>query len=199
MSELLSAAEEVPVSLNRETIRKVISSKVTSATSEELDKLIHVLLTLNATRGHFDAPVPEFVDDVLDAMAQSGRKELVVSADKEKEVRDRLTRLLSFDSLRTASKAMHLRTDHERVFYYARVLTDARPVYGADPSSTPSAFVISHTLKLNFSKDDGFGEFFIALDKDDVEYLKDVLDRAQQKEESLKKTFEMVNIPVVES
>jgi hypothetical protein len=93
---------------------------------------------------------------------------------------------------------MHLRDDHERVFYHARILTDARPVYGTDPSSTPSAVVISHTLKLSFSKDDGFGDFYIVLDRDDIEYLQDLIERAQQKEESLKKIFETVNVPIVE-
>ena len=60
---------------------------------------------------------------------------------------------------------MHLRDDHEWVFYYARILTDARPVYGADPSAAPSAVIISHTLKLSFSKDDDFRDFYIVLDQ----------------------------------
>jgi hypothetical protein len=79
MNELLSAVADVPVSLNSETIRRSISSKVKSVTPDGLDKLIQLLLTLNATRGHFDEPVPEFVNDVLDAMARSGRKELQLS------------------------------------------------------------------------------------------------------------------------
>ena len=103
-----------------------------------MDKLVHLLLTLNATRGHFDVPIPEFVDEVLEGMAGSRRKELLVTGEEEKKVRERLAKLLSFASLSTAAKAMHLRDNHEQIFYFARILTDARPVYGIDPKVRPA-------------------------------------------------------------
>lgn len=198
MGELLSALREIPVSLNRETIQKIISARVRSASREDLDKLTRVVLTTNATRGHFEAPIPEFVDDVVSAMLRSERPELFIVGDTEKKFRANLTQLLSFESLSTASKAMHLKDDHERVFYLGRILTDARPVYGADTKEAPSAIVISHTLKLSFSKDDGFGDFYIVLDRDDLEFLQDLLERAKQKEDSLKNVFKAAQIPVVE-
>lgn len=82
---------------------------------------------------------------------------------------------------------MEVMREHEHVLCEPRVLTDLRPVFGKNEE--PAAGVIVHTMKIKYHEG-AYGplkEFFVALNSEDIEELRDILDRATRKEESLRR------------
>ena len=99
------------------------------------------------------------MSDVCEAL----RELQELDARKEATLRDRLTRLLDIEALNIAAKATLLHLEHEHRFCTARILTDARPVYGDDVETPPSTMVIGHTLKISYHEADDVRDIYIAL------------------------------------
>jgi hypothetical protein len=120
---------------------------------------------------------------------------IVASVDKNlpdtrrEAVRRNLTRLLTAESIITLGKADDVITDHAKVFSRARILTDIRPVFRDDAAEVPTAAVIVDMLKIEHWARDGSGRqnFYVALDHADLLQLKQVVDRALEKTETLRR------------
>jgi hypothetical protein len=85
------------------------------------------------------------------------------------------------------------------VFCSARILSDLRPVF-QEPPTAASASVIIHNLQIGFH-DSGTGdhkEFYVALDAGDLDILKKIIVRAEQKTASLKAILAKANVPYLE-
>ena len=109
-----------------------------------------------------------------------------------------LETLLSNDSgVGLAVRAAFLAHQTARHMDYARILTDARPVFGSDANSGPIAFVLTHTLQIDYHEEGTVKEWFIALDHDDLEALADAVNRAKIKEKTLRTSLRKTQIPIV--
>ncbi len=84
------------------------------------------------------------------------------------------------------AKALGILRNNQNVFHEARIISEIRPVFGSNVEEPPPAAVLLHMLNITCHGTDGHKEFFIALDTDDIEVLRDVIDRAETKAESLK-------------
>lgn len=84
------------------------------------------------------------------------------------------------------SKAANIVFQNDRVYHGARILTDLRPVFGDSPNSAPTTFVVQHTLKLDYSRDRNTKEIFFTMDTEDLENLRKVIDRAVEKDQTLR-------------
>ncbi len=105
--------------------------------------------------------------------------------------------LLGAEAFTLTAKAQDLQTDDERTFCRARILTDLRPVFGTNIEDGPKGMVIIHLLKLGFhqASERHHDEFYVALDADDLQTLKKVVERAQSKAKILRATVS--NLPVL--
>lgn len=191
--ELLRALKSAPLSVDLEEWEKEVSAKL--ASFQHPNTLVHAIVALNVTRAHAEPPIAEFVDDVFSALKDA--KHLTAGAGKDEAVKSRITELLTVRSVTIATKAIHLKIDHERIFFHCRILTDARPVYDVDVASPPVAALITHTLKLTYVEDDKNVEFYVALDEEDIAELEEVLRRARTKAESLQAVFKAANVNIV--
>jgi hypothetical protein len=111
------------------------------------------------------------------------------------QFKEKLVTLLGAEVFGIVSKAWDLRTDDERVFCHARILTDLRPVFGQTIEEGPMAMVVVHLLKLAFHR--GFEkhqEFYVSLDGDDLKTLRAVIDRAEAKARTLKSSIKDVRL-----
>ena len=86
-----------------------------------------------------------------------------------------------------------MQRDHENSFCDAKILTDLRPVFGASAEVQPEGIVVTHTLKLEYHDDRGaHRKFYVALNQDDLETLRNVLERADKKANSLQALSEFI-------
>jgi hypothetical protein len=110
-----------------------------------------------------------------------------------------ITEALSQESaLAVSSKALDVMQDHARVFCYGRVLTDLRPIFKAEVEQGPSAFVAVHTLKIAYHEGGEHQELFVALDRNDIKQLADLLSRALKKEEALRSLASQRDLKILE-
>ena len=95
------------------------------------------------------------------------------------------------------AKAWDLKTDDERVFCGARILTDMRPVFGPNVKDGPKAMAVVHLLKLGFDRvgdPKRHNEFHVSLDAEDLGSLRKLIERAEDKASTLRNSVK--DIPV---
>jgi hypothetical protein len=167
---------------------------------------------------HIADAVPELADDAFDAfdalislialLPEDGEgstqlsrdvaysEDLDLAKDERTPFAERLSTLLNLECLLLAARAMDISTEHDRVFHDARIFTDMRPVFGPDVSQGPKAALVMSTLKLDFHPDRApIDSQFFALDHGDLLRLRDVIQRALAKHESLQKLIETTDLP----
>ncbi len=197
IEEIATALSEVTPSLDLKALASEVSSRVKSVARADISRIVRLVVSLYSARAYSDpssSSIDEFVDDICEALSRSGRKELEVTEENKERVKGRLRRMLSLEALDVASKALSLQHEHEHVYCNARILTDARPVYGPNPNAAPQAAVVTHTLKLMYHKGDQLREIYIALDGEDIKQLRTLLDRAESKASSHKSLFDSAKL-----
>src|SRR5262249_36878643 len=97
--------------------------------SQAESEIIRKTLTeLYRVRYYFNVDITEFVTDIVDALQDS------FPAEEADAFKASLTKLLAIDSLNIEAKSFTLKAEYEHKFCAARILTDARPIYGDNPS-----------------------------------------------------------------
>jgi hypothetical protein len=65
-------------------------------------------------------------------------------------------------------------------------LTDVRAAFSDDASELPTGMTVLHTLQIGYHDDTGrHREFYVTLESDDLEGLRDAIDRAEMKKKAL--------------
>ncbi|HKZ74524.1 MAG TPA: hypothetical protein VJ011_10700 [Steroidobacteraceae bacterium] len=150
-----------------------------------LKGIIQLLFNLYWLRADQGLSAAAAAEEIVDAARSDDR--FIEPPEGWAKFTQQLAQLLSLDeSLGIAAKASFLTWQQPRHLHRARVLTDARPVFGADPSNMPAAFVITHTLQLEFHENGEDQEWFVAVDANDLRSLKDAAERALKKEATLR-------------
>jgi len=170
-------------------------ARVPKVSKPELRTIIETLLSLYGLKASRETPLERFVEEIREAHESedsAGRR----SSDEDKErFKNNLTTLLSANVFGLAAKVVDLRTEDERLFCHARILTDLRPVFGSQIEDGPQGMIVVHLLKLGYHDASGkHSEFYVALDSDDLEALKRVLNRAEEKSKSLRSYLKDVRL-----
>jgi hypothetical protein len=112
--------------------------------------------------------------------------------------RDLAALLACDDSLGLTAKTWSVRLEYPNVFCSDRILTDIRPVFGRDAAQPPLAAAIIHTLRITHHAAESHEDFYVTLDAADLRKLRDQVDRAFEKESSLKAFVETTQIKYLE-
>ena len=85
------------------------------------------------------------------------------------------------------------------MFGFAEIHTDLRPVFGEHTDGlTAEGGVLAHVLRLHHISSEGSHEdFYVALDDEDLEILRDVIDRAEKKSETLRRQLHEAGMRLV--
>jgi hypothetical protein len=185
---LVAAIEQAEPTLRSIQFAKALQGKVHPLSFQELRLVVDTLIELYVVRETFRQSVDEFLDYLLEAMNYPGDFPDLEESEWQKS-RSFFKSLLSrYEVLGITAKAQNVLTDHEHTFSNSRVLTDVRPIFGEDVSEHPKNAVILHMLRVHYFEAGETKAIVLALDSSDVQALMEVLQRAQQKEETLKKS-----------
>ena len=69
-----------------------------------------------------------------------------------------------------------------------------RPVFSNDIAAPPRSAVITHTLKFSYHEGVVHNDFFVILDGEDLEALRVVIERAQEKSATLRSMMKTLNL-----
>jgi hypothetical protein len=195
VEELSVALARLPPSLNTKSISKALSLTIKEVPEKDLRQIVRTLVSLYSVHASSKSSLSDFVEDIGAAMARSDNRDLA-GADKEL-IAARLTKLLSSDALKLASKGLFLKVEHERVLCSARILTDSRTVYSEDPTVRPTGAVVTHMLKLAYHHGDRLREIYVAMDAGDLKELRELVDRAEAKAKTLETVLGQAGLQVI--
>jgi hypothetical protein len=194
---LTSGASEEDLASNKKLgdIATAATASVTHANVPDLKQVGEALVALYAVKAMRDVSIEEFADRVSDAMESLDQEKLRLPRAEREQFKQKLITLLSADVFGLMSKVLDLRTDDERVFCHARILTDLRPVFGSRIEDGPKGMVVVHLLKIGYhAGSEDHHEFFVSLDMNDLQTLRKLIDRAEAKAKSLKSAITDVRL-----
>lgn len=182
--ELMDALSAAPLKFRtNELVQAVTPLAGKHLSPEDAKAAVETLREMAMFRAMAEVDLDEFVKDVLGGM-QAALSEKFTDGARVK-LAERLSKLLSLQSISAPSKARSLLIDHAQYLCRARIFTDVRPVFGSDVEQTPATALVVHTLKLSYHQGSSVRDFFVVLDRRDLDELSDLLDRAKRKENSL--------------
>jgi hypothetical protein len=162
-------------------------------TEAEADSIREAVLELYRVRAFFEEEVVEFAEAIATSLQESSK----FPVEEIPSFKDRLTKLLTIARLGIAAKASSLKLEFERRYCDTRIVTDARPIYGDDPTAPPKAVMITHTLRVAYHDNTReTHEIYFNLDDEALIELRERIDRAEAKSKSLKTMFESANVQV---
>jgi hypothetical protein len=123
----------------------------------------------------------------------------IYSADQKAQLKTRLTVLLAVEGgFKMSARATDVLTEHQNYYLGARILTDMRPIFAENTENLPAGIVLTHSLKLSYHSGARREEIFITLDNSDLERLKKIINRAEDKSKTLKQFIEDTPVPYLE-
>lgn len=195
-ASLLSVFRETAPTLRRRQFEDAVATKVAHVSRADLHAVLTTVFFLYSLRerGNFSA---ETISEAVIASLSEDRTQ-DFSPEHVTRLQAHLQALLSLDkSLGVTAKALDVLTEHEKTFCKARILSDIRPVFSVNTKEA-SAAVIVHNLQLGFHKNGEHEDIYIALDTEDVQKLREVLERAEEKAVALKALVTKAELPYLE-
>lgn len=175
-----------------------LASQLKVISADEGLEIIEALLPLYMLKGSSTKNTSEFVEDVIASLKIGASEENKLTKKQATPLANRLTKLLGLEAIDLSAKAMSLLLEQQCTFTSARILTDIRPIFDHDASKPIAGAVLVHNLKIEYLENSEEKEFFVALDRRDLQRLLDTLTRAQQKESGIKQLLSLTNTNCVE-
>jgi hypothetical protein len=186
--QLLQALESHPETSITTPLRP-LNVEIRGLEKKVTDDIFSVIVSLYRVWARAgDQTSDAFGDDVLQAISEFD------PIGQSAEARARIHAVLNIEALASLSKARAVLTDNQYDFYDAKILTDLRYAFRPDPTAEPYGAVIVHILKLSYHEEAEHKSFFVALDSEDLKKLRLALERAEKKEEVLRKHLDMTQI-----
>ena len=197
---LLSAMRGTKAVLSKGKFIRSIAAKAKGIDRSKLSAIFKVIFVLYAMKDRTGTSAKELAQRVAESYANSQSKENRPSSEQADILNSRIGQLLSNDkTVAVTAKAFDVMTAHEHVFCGARIMSDIRPVFSGSVEAA-SAAVMVHNLQIGFH-DNGSGEhkdFYVALDTDDIQLLKSLIERAEKKTGALEAILKAAKIPYLE-
>ncbi|MGC1183860.1 MAG: hypothetical protein WBA31_01750 [Candidatus Dormiibacterota bacterium] len=165
--------------------------KVPGLAADDATKVMVALLGAGTYRASSRVSTDEFASDVANST------DLKLDAPQRQILSARLASLLEVPGIVGSAKALDLLSERERVFHASRIISDLRPVFGDEVVASPTAVLITHTLKIEYHGETGREEFYISMDDQDIEQLMGTLERAKVKSDWLVKLSETSGLTVL--
>ena len=190
---LLKALDSAHIASSSQEMADNIAPSVKGIPKENLDKIVDLLYALYHVREFSELNRADFLKELVDSVRDHADPH--VAKDELPVIKERFKNLLRVKSLESISKALVLQRQHERVFCQAKLISDIRPVFGDNVKSTPAAATISHVLHIRYHENGDHREFYLMLDRFDLDKLEEVIKRAKQKDATLDKALSDAKIP----
>lgn len=151
----------------------------------DLSKIIAAIASMQSVESRSHVSTDTFVSDIWEAFIADA-PDLAVGIDEE-TLKSRVSQVVTGKTINlTSAKIMELKTEVERSFCRARILTDVRMAFSDDANEAPRGMAILHNLQIAYHDDRGrHREFYVTLEDDDLIALKEAVERAEKKKKAL--------------
>ena len=174
-----------------DTVVEVLADRKDAA-----DSVVRQALSLHGLVRQGRRSVPDVLEGIRSGIdADSGW----TNEQKEKwqAVAPQFHELVASRAVRLVTTAIDLSYEYANLLQRTRILTDIRPLYNNDATEIEGA-VVSHTLRLRYSRIDGNHQLSIAMDELDVRELAKECDRALRKATTARDLMkDKVDVPTI--
>ena len=177
------------------SLRSLVES-ISKLVKQDFDNLLDVFISVGSLTPFLgEDNINEIAADISDLSI----KDKIIDSKNKKTFEERLLFLLENKQIFYAARGQGLLTEYGNVFLDTRIVTDIRPIFNLNINDSPECGMIVHNLHIHYQSDSeaDHKDIYIALDTDDIKMLRDTIDRAEKKENSLRQIFEksgMTNI-----
>jgi hypothetical protein len=185
---IADALENTPPSASTKRLSVSVSKAFSGFTKEQVHEAVAALRSLYAVYANSDKPLADFLKELLPALQEISGSSIL--GPKRKGVVNRFQQLLGVQRVAVYARTKALAKSGEASFCKANINSDLRPVFigGED---RPQGFILIHRLQLGFHTDDGeHKDFFLTLDDEDLQTLREAIERSEQKVKGLRKSVE---------
>lgn len=153
------------------------------------EQLANALLGLSV-QSHFYGIKP---NSLASDIAGSG--DLSLDGEQRSRLQSALEDILAAPAVSLTAAAGDVMREAERPFHAARILTDIRPVFGSDVAESPVGAGLASTLKITYWTPEGtLQSVYFTLDREDLIALGQVVGRAIEKEDSVRRWMAPLNV-----
>ena|SRR5690348_3556139 len=186
-SELTTALENARPTTHSARLTGEIRRSMTSE-MPSLDDIISDLVNISIDLQRDRITIESFANEAASAI--TGKK-----PEKDRlALEKRIASLLRFQCIQISARAGRLQREYENVFLSGRIMSDIRPVFGFSGTDVVGA-IMMHNLKVTYYGAEGDPrEIFFALDNDDLEALKSIIERAESKAASMEQLIRKAEV-----
>jgi hypothetical protein len=189
----MRAVKEAGPCLRPSQLISKVQEKLKFPDDGDLRSILNTVFNIWSIRASSESSSKELAEVVSKSAAE--RKPADFDLEKRARLQHRLTVLLDCEiPLGVTVKALDVMTAHEHTFCRARILSDIRPVFVGTLEAS-AAGVIIHNLQIRFHEGRRHGDFYVALDTDDLVQLKNVIERAERKAVALQTMLNKATVP----
>jgi hypothetical protein len=195
-----SALASTAPTLRSRDLASALSENVPGVDDDDMEEVVEAILSLYRFQETFDEDDRDFLGEfITDSILNTPDLDIPEEFDAEGFAK-RLDSLLSHESTAgVTAKALLLLRDHEHRLCHSRLYTDVRHIFLGKAMTDPAGAVIVHQLKIAYHQGRELREFFVALDTADIAELRDMLDRADRKADSIKRSLERASVPYIDA
>ncbi len=170
------------------------SFKVISEDYDFIKEIIQILKAFNRMYIGLDMNLDEFIENINNSFKVKNLNiEKEFSTEKFIEFKDFLYSIFKTDNeLSINTKADTIKNSNCSNFADAKIITDIRPIFGIKNIMEIKLNTIIHNLTIEYVENHKPRVKYFALDNEDLILLKDVIDRALKKEETIKNIFKSI-------
>ena len=138
-------------------------------------------------------------DDYIEEVIINSIKEYDLEIEIDDHIKELFRKILNMEeSIGVISKISSLGNENPNNFAKVRIFTDLRHIYYNNPIKTPRYSLIKHNLVLTYVNiNSRLKEKFFTLDLDDLFELRRVIERAIEKEKTLKKMCDQKDLIIL--
>ena len=177
------ALTDTPIGSGPEDTAKSIEDKI-NFKSSEVRNIINTIFSLISLNIREEVEKEEFINDIVTSYDDINPS---LGEDKREKLIEYLQTFLEADGqVKHTIKAATLLSENKKIFIESRVLSDIRIIFEEKIENPKQCAVIIHQLKIIYHENGEPKEIFIALDKEDLNQLKETANRAIQKDKLIR-------------
>ena len=193
----LDALSRAEPSLHKNKFWRHVAKHAEGIDKDVIELIVDEIFELDDVRT--DEGTEEFAGLIAEAALEANSNEFPFEQKDCTILKERLIKIhAGRKGLQITMKAAGVVSSQDHVFIYPKIVTDIRPVFNAEGNSVDAA-VIVHNLKIHYGVNSEHKDFYVALDTNDIQSLRDVLDRADAKAKSLQGIFKTSGISNLEA
>lgn len=173
--KLIASLERASYTLGKTAFIRQVSRE--SGISEDAADEVFILGIFNE-----DEDPSAFASGIIQAIKESSFEQHLQEESLLKRVRLILKTIYPH---RSKFKAFNLYFENKSVFQDSRIITDVRHVFNDNSLTKTGTALLFHVLRINYKEDEIKKDFFVSLEQEDLENLKESIYRAEEKTKQL--------------